>query len=178
MRQLLVMGSLAGMLCFAASAEAGERPWYLGLEGGVEFDGDGSSSDNGWGTFATIGSGITSHISLEAELGYRATTVSAFAVDIDQTSLMFNAIYEAPLGENVSVALGLGVGGEAVSYSSTFFFFGTDEEEVELAAQVKLGLNIAVSDSTDLVANYRYMSTLGDLDITNSTLTVGVRFAL
>jgi opacity protein-like surface antigen len=182
MRHLLVIGSLVSALALAAPTGAGERPWYLGLEGGVEFDGDGGSNDNGWGGFLTLGSGLTSHINLEAELGYRSTSATFFdgfgfsTVDIDQTSLMFNALYEAPLGDNASIVLGAGVGGENVSYSG--FMFGADENEIELAAQVKLGVSVAVSESADLVANYRYMSTLGDLDVTNSTLTVGIRFDL
>jgi opacity protein-like surface antigen len=181
MRQL-VIGSLVSALALAAPTGAGERPWYLGLEGGVEFDGDGGSNDNGWGGFLTLGSGLTSHISLEAELGHRSTSATFFDgfgfyhIDVEQTSLMFNALYEAPLGEEVSIVLGAGVGGENVSYSS--LMFGDDENEIELAAQVKFGLNLALSESTDLVANYRYMSTLGDLDVTNSTLTVGIRFDL
>jgi len=178
MRQLLVWGSLVGVLGLAAPAGAGERSWYMGLEGGVEFDGDGSSNETGWAGLITLGGGITSHINLEAELGYRSTSVDTIfeLVDIKQTSLMFNALYEAPLSKEVSFVVGFGVGGENVSYDG--FVFGADENEIEIAAQVKVGLNIALSDSTDLVANYRYMTTVGDLDITNSTLTVGISFDL
>jgi opacity protein-like surface antigen len=179
MRRFVGLCALACAVGLAVPAEAGERPWYLGLEGGVEFDGNGGSSDNGWAGFLTLGSGLTSHINLEAELGYRSTSATFFdgfglgSIDIDQTSLMFNALYEAPLGDSASIVLGAGVGGESVTYDG--FMFGADENEIELAAQVKLGLNLALSESTDLVANYRYMSTLGDLDVTNSTLTVGIR---
>lgn len=176
MRQLLVVGPLVGALVFAAPTGASERGWYMGLEGGIEFDGDGSSNETGWAGLVTLGGGITSHINLEAELGYRSTSVNTLFefVDIEQTSLMFNAVYEAPLSEEISFVVGLGVGGETVSYDG--FVFGADENEIEMAAQVKLGLNVALSDSSDLVANYRYMTTVGDLDITNSTLTVGLSF--
>lgn len=175
MRQLLVVGSLLGVLCLAAPADAGGRSWYLGLEGGVEFDG-GSGADSGWGGFLTVGAGITSHVSLEAELGFRSTSADGFffPVDIDQASLMLNAIYEAPLSEEVSFMMGVGLGGDQVSVD----IIGFEESEVEVAAQLKLGLSLEVSEGTDLVANYRYMEMLTDSGINNSTVTVGVRFAL
>lgn len=174
MRQL-VLGFLIGILCLCAPANAGARSWYLALEGGVEFDGAGGT-DTGWGVFAILGNAVTSHVSIEAELGYRSTSYEGWSmVDVEQTSLMFNGVYEAPLSKEVSVMLGAGIGGEQVTYDG---FFVPIESEIELAAQLKLGLSIEVGESTDLLANYRYMTTLGDVDIDNGTLTVGVRFDL
>jgi hypothetical protein len=181
----MMMGSVLGLLCFVPVADAGDRSWYLGLEGGIEFDGGGGSADNGWAGLATIGSGITSHISVEAEFGYRSTSLdfSFYApdifIDFDQLSLMFNALYEAPIGEDAVLAIGLGVGGESIEANSpSAGGMSIDEEAVELAGQLKLGVSIPVSESTEIVANYRYMTTFGDWEMTNSTLTLGVRFAL
>jgi opacity protein-like surface antigen len=168
MRQLLVWGSLVGVLTLAAPAGAGERSWYLGLEGGV-------GADSGWAGLVTLGAGVTSHISLEAEVGYRYTTDEAFwMVEVSQTSLMLNAVYEAPLSKEISVAIGVGVGADDVSVDSGFF----EESEVEVAAQLKLGLSMDLGESTELVANYRYMEMITDSGIGNSTLTIGVRFDL
>lgn len=171
MRQLLVVGSVVAVLSLAAPAGAGERPWYLGLEGGVELDGD-----SGWAALVTVGRGIASNINLEAEFGYRGTSESGWLpVDIDQASLMMNAVYEAPLSEQVSLALGVGAGAD---YVSVEYPWGSSESEVELAVQLKLGLNVELSESTDLVANFRYLETVTDSAIDNTTLTIGLRFDL
>jgi hypothetical protein len=176
-----MMGSVLGLLCFVAPADAGERSWYLGLEAGVEFDGGGNPAENGWAGLATIGTGIASNISIEAELGYRSVSHDLYymfpeTIDINQTSLMFNAIYEAPIGEGAVLALGLGVGGASIEYSASYLF--GEHDGFDAAGQLKLGISVPVSESTEIVANYRYMTTLGDWDMTNSTLTLGVRFAL
>lgn len=174
MRQLLILGPLVGALAFAAPTGAGERGWYMGLEGGVEFDGA-SGTDSGWAGLATLGVGITSHASLEAELGYRSTSAeSFFPVDVDQTSLMLNAVYEAPISKEISFAIGVGVGIDEVGIDFGFF----EDSEIEVATQVKLGLSMDVGESAELVANYRYMEMVTDSGISNSTLTIGVRFAL
>jgi len=175
MRQLLVVGSLVSALALATPAGADQRSWYLGLEGGVEFDG-GSGADNGWAGLLTIGAGITSHLSLEAELGYRTATIEGYSpsLDLNQSSLMLNAVYEAPLTKEISVAIGVGLGVDEVAVEYGSF----EDSEVEVATQLKLGLSMEVSESTELVANYRYMEMITDSGIGNSTLTIGVRFAL
>lgn len=180
MRQLVVMGSLVCALALAAPTGAGERSWYLGFEGGVELDGGGSNygeDDSGWAGLVTVGTGVTSHISLEAELGYR--TVSSdysggLSSGVDQTTLMLNAVYETSLTKDVALAIGVGVGGAQVDYE---YYWGGSHSDIEIAAQLKLGVSVAVSESTELVANYRYIEvfrTYAD----DSTLTVGIRFAL
>jgi opacity protein-like surface antigen len=175
----LVVATFAGTLAMGAPADAGGRSWYLGLEGGVELDGGGQSvgsgADSGWAGLVTIGAGITSHLSLEAELGYRSTSSDGFSADIDQLSVMANLVYEAPLSEVVTVAIGVGVGGDQVSLD---YYSGFSKSEMEVAAQLKLGLSVDVSENTELIANYRYMESITSSPVDNSTLTVGVRFAL
>jgi opacity protein-like surface antigen len=163
----------------ATSAGAGERAWYVGIEGGVEFDGGSNVDDSGWAALVTIGRGLTDHLSLEGEVGYRSTSPAGglwwMASDIDQLSFMGNLIYEAPLGKEVSVAVGVGIGGDQVrqEYGSGF-----SKSEMEVMGQLKLGLSIAVTESTELVANYRYTESITSSPVDNSTLTVGLRFAL
>lgn len=180
MRQL-VLGSLVAVLSVATSASAGDRNWYIALEAGIELDGGGSSAggdDSGWAGLVTVGTGITSHLSLEAEVGYRTTSSDGFfalSADVDQLSVMLNAVYEAPLSQAVSVAIGLGVGGDQVSLD---YYSGFSKSEMEVAAQLKLGLSVAISENTELVANYRYMESITSSPVDNSTLTVGIRFGL
>jgi len=176
MRSLLVIGSLVSAFALAAPAGAGERPWYLGLEGGVEFDGIANEGDSGWAGLLTVGRGISSNVSFEAELGYRSTTDYGFSeVDIEQTTLMLNAVFEAALSEEVSVAVGLGLGADNVSVE---YWWGYSESEVEMASQLKLGLSLELSERTEIVANYRYVEMITDSGLSDSTLTVGVRFDL
>lgn len=162
--------AVAATFGLAAAADAGERSWYLSLEGGVEFEGGAPANyDSGWAGLATIGTGITSHLSLEAEFGYRTTTGAGTwsAVDIDQTTLMLNAVYETPISKEVSFEIGLGAGGAHVS-------LGRDNQ---IAAQLKLGLSVDLTDDIELVANYRYVEVFRTF-VDDSTVSVGIRFAL
>jgi hypothetical protein len=175
MRQLLVVGLLVSALAFATPAGAGERPWYLGLEGGVELDGGSSGSsqdDYGWAGLLTVGTGVSTHFSLEAELGYRTTDsygYLGYGGGVDQTTLMLNAIYEMPLTKEVSFAAGVGVGGDKVSFGG--------QSDMQIAAQLKLGLNVAISDNAELVTNFRYVEAFRTY-VDDCTVTVGIRFAL
>lgn len=145
----------------------------------MEFDGGSNVDDSGWAALATIGKGLTNHLSLEGELGYRSTSPGGgpwwMASNIDQLSIMANVVYEAPLGKEVSVAIGLGIGGDQVRQE---YGTGFSKSEMEVMGQLKLGLSIAVTESTELVANYRYTESITSAPVDNSTLTVGLRFAL
>jgi len=180
MRHLLVLGSVVSALAFAAPAGADERPWYLGLDAGVEFGGDGSSfgavDDNGWAGLLTVGQGITPHLNLEGELGFRSTDSTGYFAnaDISQLSFMLNANYEAPLSETISVEIGAGIGANVVDYE---YLGGYGTTETKLATQLKLGAVVDVSEGAAVVATYRYMETWGS-DADNSTLTIGLRFDL
>jgi opacity protein-like surface antigen len=174
----LIWGALASALVLAAPAGAGERSWYMGLEAGLELEGGGNSygydpADGGFAGLLTLGTGITSHLNLEGELGYRST--SDDGIDIDQTTLLLNLVYEAPLSQDISIDLGVGVGADRVVVDYFGFF---EESEIEAVAQFKIGLSLDISDSTELTANYRYVETLTDSAIDDSTVTVGMRFAL
>jgi opacity protein-like surface antigen len=176
-RLLVVVGSLVSAIALAAPTGAGERPWYLGLEGGVEFDGIANAGDSGWAGLLTVGRGISSNVSFEAELGYRSTTDNGMwpGVDVEQTTLMLNAVFEAAISKEVSVAIGLGLGADNVSVE---YPWGSTASEVEMASQLKLGLSLDVSESTEIVANYRYVEMITDSGLSDSTLTVGIRFDL
>jgi opacity protein-like surface antigen len=179
MRRLVVVASLVSAVVLAAPTGAGERPWYLALEAGAEFDGTLYSHDAGWGGFITVGRGLNSNLSLEAELGYRSTSDPEISIDIDQTSLMLNAIFEASLTDDLSASLGLGLGADRVHVELVGLpAMQYSDSEIEFATQLKVGLNLAVSESTDLVANYRYMEMITDSGLDNGTLTIGLRFDL
>ena len=188
MRQLVV-GCLVGILCLATPANAGGRTWYFGIEGGLEFSGAEAvysrSDSQGGALLATIGSAISSRIYLEGELGIRSNQFegSFGNVDAAQLTLMVNAIYEAPLSKEISIDLGVGIGTDFIVLDDGF---GSDGD-AKVAAQLKLGLNFALSEATAVTLDYRYLKGFGgdyylagggDKSIVNNTVTVGLRFDL
>lgn len=183
--QRTAIGCAAFVFSLGAGADAGERAWYVGIEGGKEFAGtlNDSYSDTGYAVIATVGRALGSHFSVEGELGYRSTSEFYFGpTDTTQTSVMVNAVYEAAILESVSVSIGAGVGLDRISIESPggLYIFALDIEDTQTAVQLKLGLSLALTENLDLTANYRAMSTFENeiVDYDNSTLTVGLRFAL
>lgn len=171
--------ALAIALSTGVPAEAGKRDWYVGIEGGAEFDGGGTGDSSGWAGLVTVGAGLSEHLSLEGEVGYRATSSDGYFAlwaDIDQLSFMANLVYEAPLSKDVALAIGVGLGGDQVSLD--YYGANFSKSEMEVMAQIKLGLSIAVSEGTEVVANYRYTESITASPVDNSTLTVGLRFEL
>ena len=186
MRQL-ALGCVLGILSLAASASAGERNWYFGIEGGVERDGVYNESSSAWDSpalLATVGAMLSEHLSLEGEVGYRSTNNDGY-YDIEQITGTINAVYNVPVSDEFAISLGAGVGIDHLNFEPTdpvifAFFWGVDASDTQAALQFKLGAAFALSEGTDLVANYRMMKTFENewSDIRNSTLTVGLRFAL
>lgn len=183
----LILAAVAAAMSVGVPAEAGKREWYVGIEGGAEFVGTAHGSaitgddEIGIAVLATIGRRLGTHFSLEGELGYRSTSDQLWVgeVDVNQVSMMVNAIYDLPLSDDISFGVGAGVGYDRVEVEG----FGWSDDEIQIAAQIKLGLSFELSDSTDVSVNYRFMTTFGKDypytdDYDNSTLTVGLRFAL
>jgi opacity protein-like surface antigen len=178
-RIAVIGGAFAAAI--AGSAGAGEQGWYLGIEAGAEFDGHfDAQSDTGYAIMATVGHSLGQNFELEGEIGYRSASVTMFAYDVDQFSVMLNAVYEAPLTEQLALNIGGGIGLDVIHASMPSFFFPIDDSSVEFAAQFKAGLTYALSETTDVTATYRYMQAFeGDFtELDNSTLTVGLRFDL
>lgn len=172
---------MIGILCLCVPAGAGEKSWYAAVEGGAEFDGTLYSPDSGWAALLTVGREVAPHLSLEAELGYRSTSDQDFNnTEIDQTSVMLNVVYDAALSDDLALTLGVGLGGDRVHVELVGLptVMPYSESEIEVAGQLKIGLSLAVSESTDLIANYRYMELLTDSPVSNSTVSFGIRFAL
>jgi len=185
MRRTIVRFLLA-VMSVAAPASAGEQSWYLAIEGGLEFGPDAQyarAEDTGVAVLGAVGGPIGSGFVLEGELGYRHTSLEfvdlccgVVEADVAQFTMMANALYNVPLGESVSLSFGVGAGLNNVGIFTDFF----DDTSVEAAAQAKAGLSVAVSEGTDVIANFRYLATFaGDgsyRDVDDATVTVGVKF--
>lgn len=178
MRQLAV-GCALGILALAASASAGERQWYFGIEGGLERSTE--YDDAAPALFATLSAKLGEHWGLEGEFGYRYANEDG--IDVRQISGMLNAVYLASVSDEVGVSVGAGLG---LNHSNIDFngmvFFPIDEEvsDTQIAAQVKLELSYAIDESIDLIADYRAMRVFeNDFNaFDNRTVTIGLRFAL
>lgn len=184
--------------------------WYVAVEGGVNWVEDASGSidffgpgsipfeaqfDTGWSVFAEVGYRWESNWRLELELGYRANDVDcvSFAggpcgginADVSQFTQMVNVIYDIPLDDRLTLSLGAGLGGDAVTVDGPFF----KDTTWVVAGQLMAGLNFAISDGVDLFINYRYF-VADDPDIAiapfvdasfedaKHTVTIGLRFDL
>lgn len=176
--QRLVVGGLIGAVLSAAPVHAGHGDgWYIGLEGGVEAGGS-TNTDVGTAFIATVGSHVGA-FRVEGELGVRSQSqhFTLGDADLDQTSFMINGVYDVALGGSASLSLGAGLGYDDVETNSSFF----NGSGTEFAGQAIAGLNLALTERIDLVANFRYMAPFASggnvADVDNTTVTAGLRFA-
>lgn len=176
MLRIALIGTAFGFM--SMSAAAGESEWYASVEGGYEFEGQFNAStdgDGGLALFATVGRRFKTGLRLEAEVGYRSTNeVFITAADITQTSIMFNGVYDVSPFDELSLMIGAGVGWDRVDIEDP----GFSGDDVKAAVQLKLGAEVAIDDTIDLIAGYRLMYGYENefIDIDNRTLTAGLRF--
>ncbi len=165
-----------------------------------------AGGDAGWAVLATVGYGFAQHWRVELEGGYRhndlpnfssfylnSTTTRAPTVfqtddEIREFSLMANALYELPLTEKLSLAIGAGAGADHADYDS----LNGEDRTWSLAYQGIAGLNYDIGARTQLFMRYRYLHVADpefktDLegshtccynfdDIEKHTVTVGLRY--
>lgn len=153
--------------------------------------------DTGWTGLAAVGLDIGKYFRVEAELGFRSNDASAHE-QVDQTTLMLNALVRLPLLENLSLVAGGGVGADEVSWDD--FSVGPppkSDNQAVFAYQAVVGLNLDLTDRVGLFAKYRYLDAPGvDItgldvdwnsqttitihgdDLRSQSVTIGVQFAL
>jgi len=183
MRHLIFL-ALTASLSLAVTANSSEEPWYLGIEGGVELSGrhDGGTLPSageqlGPAVFGTLGREIDDNLRIEGEVGYRSSEQElGTMVDFTQLSAMVNLLYEAQISDDISLLVG---GGAGVDYVEAEVWW-TRDDDIQGAVQLKMGLDFAIADATDLTVAYRYMTTFsnGIVDLDNSTVTIGLRFQM
>lgn len=130
----LLLGSLAGILSLSLSAIAGERRWYVSVEGGVSDTSVGGTQTVEPGWFPPLGLGgllgldnttasldrfdaeesvavlaapglyVNDNLHFEAEVGRRVVDLGP--TEVAQTSLMLNAAYDIPLVDALRLTLG------------------------------------------------------------------------
>jgi len=164
-------------------------------------------SDTGWAGFATVGYGFENHWRFEFEAGYRsnkftdvhvdifdagALAASAdqntYDLDLNEWTMMANALYDIDFGEKVSLSVGAGVG-----IDRTDLVVGPPrDDEWNFALQGVAGLNYSIGSGAALYLNYRYLEVTGvDIpeatapgalieheDLRNHSVTFGLRYEL
>jgi OmpA-OmpF porin, OOP family len=161
--------------------------------------------DTGWAAFGAAGYGFGAW-RIEIEGGYRQNDIESYvkhwkhktwtlegadlAGELTEASAMVNLIYDVPIFERFSLAVGVGAGGDYARFKLDTPWAPIDEEDWHFAYQGIAGLNYALTRMTVVFVNYRY-SNVQDIafDPTpyvhlegeafeKQTATAGVRFAL
>jgi opacity protein-like surface antigen len=218
----VALGVAAALGGIAADADelpsdAGGLRWYVSLEAGanwtdVEAVGvalplcgilgvtpcvPDTSTSTGWAAFTSVGVSLTNYLRIGGELGHRTATLGDRG-DITNTTLMLDALLDAPITDSVSFSFGGGLGIDWITTEQLPPHpFNTTTYTSTFAYQAIAEVSCAVSENVDLTLTYRYLGTNGtsDLyadaamttggtavvrvdDVSASTLTVGLRFAL
>jgi opacity protein-like surface antigen len=176
----LRIGALALASSLGLSATAGERPWYVAIEGGVNsaeieiarivdlplggllgltpptpLD---TSADDGWAMFAALGTNISENMRLEGELGHRSADFDD-ARGIRHTTLMANAMFDLPVLEQLTLSVGAGAGFDWIetdgtpSASNSFETSGTG-----FAIQGIASLSFDITERVAVAVSYRYLN--------------------
>jgi OOP family OmpA-OmpF porin len=186
----LLLGAVASLSLAGAADAAHFKGWYIGLEGGgswvedadtlffVDLGGEfepGTTTgtlefDTGWAVFATMGYAFESNWRLEAEVGYRANETSVGALELNEWSLMLNALYDIELTPKLALSIGAGAGYD----HATLEVPGLDDSDGNFAYQGIAGLNYALSNRLDLTLTYRYLIVDDpEFDLTAPPITLG-----
>jgi len=190
--------------------------WYVSLEGGgskvdswdylhgstaapaVPSVANRSTFDGGWAALGSVGFS-RQNWRLELEGGFRRNGLAqheagGITTDADgrltEYSAMFNMIHDVRLAEGLSLAVGLGAGGDHANLETAVAAGSIDSDAWRFAYQGVLGLNVDVTERLTLFASYRYLNVAdGGFDaggglgtegeeLQKHTASLGVRFFL
>jgi opacity protein-like surface antigen len=139
---------------------------------------------------------VSDNLRIEGEVGYRNAGFGDRG-DISNTTLMLNALFDIPVTESLSFA---GGGGLGIDWIATDLSSDAADNASVFAYQAIAEASIELTDRIDLTLTYRYLDASGadDLyaevamrgaapgstaavridDVSTSTVSVGLRFAL
>ena len=148
--------------------------------GGWRIEGEGGFRQNDIASYVKEGR--------EAVLRREGGTKNPVSGELSEISAMINVLYDVPLFERLSLAVGLGAGGDYASFQLDTTWAPVDESDWHFAYQGIAGLNYAVSEVAVVFVNYRYASvrdinfqptstvTLDGDDFDKHAASAGVRF--
>jgi len=206
----LFLGAVAS-IALASTANAGHfKGWYIGAEAGANWIEDADADvvvdlgteigpisgatefefDAGWAVFATMGYAFDSNWRVEGELGYRSNETTSGTAEVNEWSVMLNALYDLELSPSMTLSLGAGAG---YDHAELNLPGGFEDSDGNFAYQGIAGLNYGLSKRLDLTLTYRYLIvtdpefdlsvppvSIGfDIDsVRKHSLTVGLRYDL
>jgi outer membrane protein OmpA-like peptidoglycan-associated protein len=186
-RKTLLAATAIVALSSAAYAQD-ETNWYAGAGFGANWLDDesiavtagpptatavGAEFDPGWVMTGAVGH-RWNQWRLEFELAYRDnSSEDLFAIpgpladtmfaDVGQFSQMVNLLWDLPIGDNMALTIGGGMGGVQVQVDAGglagLSTISMDDDDYVFAYQGIAGLSIDISDNMELFAEYRYFAT-------------------
>ena len=163
--------------------------------------------ETGWSAFGAAGYALNGW-RVEAEGGVRTNNIDSYVKqgwkqvlaregrsgepdgELSEASLIINIIYDIPLFERFSLALGVGAGADYARLKLDTRWAPIDEEDWHFIYQGIAGVNYALTDMTVVFLNYRFASVsdvsfdptpnvhLEGEDFQKQAATAGVRFQL
>jgi OOP family OmpA-OmpF porin len=177
----VVFRTFAIALCTTAAlpmaAQAANHGFYASIDGGVvaqELSGPftglplggllgldtlpkpDQSPDLGWALFGAAGMRLDGPFRAEAEIGYRASTLSSVS-DIDHLTVMANLLYDFPVGKNFAWSIGGGIGMDRIHWTGD----GPTDSTWRFAVQGLVGASYKLSERMAIDLKYRYMVPTG-----------------
>lgn len=179
------IGAVALATSISLSASAGQRQWYVAVEGGVNWTdaavvgaalplcgilgitacGPDYSIGAGWAAFASIGMPITDNFRLEGEIGRRSSVLGDRG-DFTNTTAMLNGLLDIPVFGGMTLSLGAGAGMDwASTEQNTVSSLPNSDSGSGFAYQAIAELSYGLSDHVDVKLAYRYLATYGVDDL-------------
>ena len=180
--------------------DTGNRGWYITPNFGINLLGDFNNADleltydTGTGFGFSIGKEINPGFSMQLDIGQMKNDLKSVFVnigpgvpvdvsgaEITQTPIILNAIWEPRGHDRLFPYIGVGVGAIRGDYSVAGLppeFSNILDIDWAYAIQVKAGLKMELSHSSNLNLEYRYLHAGygSDLDLNNNLITVGFEF--
>ncbi len=179
MKTIIATAAFAMGLMSAAAAEG----MYLEVFGGADFPPDlewnnfDYEMDTGYSYGAALGWNLTPNWSVEGEIAYHQADYACCTSNASLLNLSVNGYYTFETAGTIKPYLGVGIGYGELAYES-----GSQIEDWVFTYQVMAGVRAAVTGSTELVAEYRYVGADNaqasgtDWEYQAHVLSAGLRF--
>ena len=212
----LLGGAILSLLLSGTAQAAPTEGWYAAIEGGAVWmqawdhirtqvsycyttvKPATAEFSTGWAGLGTIGYGMN-HWRVEIEGGYRKNDLDSYdkngwalsdiSGDVTQITAMMNVLYDVPLMEDLSLAVGIGAGGDYAKMDLQLPGPDIVHDGWRMAYQGLAGLNYALTANMTVFANYRYLNarresfeatpylTIDGEDFQKHTTSIGLRYA-
>ncbi len=180
--------------------DSGESDWYIIPNAGINLLGDFNDNNleityaTGYNYGISIGKKINPGFRMQLDIAHMkneldsvyinlagGVSVATDGADINQTSFVFNTIWEPRGHDRLFPFFGLGVGAIKGDYSVDqlpMAFSDILDISWAVAIQVKAGFKFEMTHSSDVTIGYQFLHAHydNDLDLNNNIITIGLEF--